>query len=336
MNKHIRLKTLASFAIALSYYVCVFLGGCAENKPKIYRVGILSGLEYFSGVTGGFKEKLAELGYVEGRNIVYDVHKTNFDKAAYSNALKKFVNDKVDLIFVFPTEAAMQAKIETQGTGIPVVFTGNNAEEVGLIKSVREPGGDITGVRWTGSEVALRRFDIMLEIVPQAKRILIPYQRGYPIVPSQLKALHQAAEKAGVAITELSAGNAAELEIELQEQSKTINTETDVIMLIPEPLGVVPDVFAMLGKFADEHKIPFGGDFISAEGGKSIFALNPRDVDLGGLAANIADKILRGTPAGTIPLVTPEPRLRINYKRAQELGIIVPEGLLSRADEIIR
>jgi putative ABC transport system substrate-binding protein len=56
---------------------------------------------------------------------------------------------------------------------------------------------------------------------------------------------------------------------------------------------------------------------------------------MGELAASLADKIFRGTPAGTIPVVTPEDHLRLNYKAAQELGLTVPEGLLSLATEII-
>ncbi|MFA5356911.1 MAG: ABC transporter substrate binding protein, partial [Candidatus Omnitrophota bacterium] len=62
----------------------------------------------------------------------------------------------------------------------------------------------------------------------------------------------------------------------------------------------------------------------------------PGNFDQGALAAGLADKILRGVPAGVIPVVTPELRLRINYKVIQRLGLKAPEGLLSRADEIIR
>ncbi|KPJ73271.1 hypothetical protein AMJ48_02295, partial [Parcubacteria bacterium DG_74_1] len=64
----------------------------------------------------GFKAGMAELGYIEGQNIIYDLQETDFDMAVYKSVLDEFVEDEVDLIFVFPTEASQEAKAATQGT----------------------------------------------------------------------------------------------------------------------------------------------------------------------------------------------------------------------------
>ncbi len=143
--------------------IFLLLNGCVL-KPKVYHVGILSGLDIFAQTTDGFKEKMTELGYSEGKNIIYDVQQTNIDIAAYQSILKKFVADKVDLIFVFPTEASQEAKAVIQGTDIPVVFANAFTENTGLIKSVQEPGGNITGVRWAGPDMALKRLEIMRKL----------------------------------------------------------------------------------------------------------------------------------------------------------------------------
>ena len=90
----------------------------------------------------------------------------------------------------------MAAKAATEGTDIPVVFAYAATEETGLIESVRQPGGNITGVRYPGPDIALKRFEVMRELAPEAKRMWIPYQRGYPIVAPQLEALAPAAEAA--------------------------------------------------------------------------------------------------------------------------------------------
>src|SRR4030042_3121201 len=166
-----------------------FLSQGKLKTEKVYHVGILSGLDYFADTTDGFRAKMTELCYIEGKNIVYDVEKTNIDITSYRNILKKFVDEKVDMIFVFPTEASLEAKAIAQGTGIPVVFANVNIEDTGLVNSVREPGGNISGVRFSGPDLALRRFEILHELVPQAKRVWIPYQRGYPIIANQLEAL---------------------------------------------------------------------------------------------------------------------------------------------------
>ena len=57
----------------------ILLSSCGAEKPKVYRVGVLSGLNFVAAITDGFKEKMTELGYIEGQNIVYDVQKTDFD-----------------------------------------------------------------------------------------------------------------------------------------------------------------------------------------------------------------------------------------------------------------
>ncbi|MFH1228834.1 MAG: ABC transporter substrate-binding protein [Candidatus Aenigmatarchaeota archaeon] len=317
----------------------VFLSGCTsqtQKTQKVYHVGILSGMDFFATTSDGFKEKMTELGYVEGKDIIYDVQKTEFDMIAYKKILQKFVADKVDLIFVFPTEASQEAKTATQGTGIPVVFANANIEDTGLVNSVREPGGNITGVRWPGPDLALQRFEIMHELVPQVKRMLIPYQRGYPIVPSELESIRPEAATAGITLLEIPADNATELEGELQIIDKTVNNDTDVILIIPEPLLVSPENFAVLGKFAYGHKIPIGGTLMKVGNYESLFGLTPQNIAVGRLAAPLADKILRGMPAGTIPVVSAEGFFQINYKLAQTLNLNVSEGLLRRANEIIR
>jgi len=315
--------------------ISLLLSGCGKT-PKVYRVGVLSGLDFVADITDGLKAKMTELGYVEGKNIVYDVQKTNFDMAAYKSILQKFVADKVDVIFVFPTEASQEAKTATQGTNIPVVFAFAQVEGMGLINSVREPGGNITGVRYPGPDIAVKRFEVMRELVPQAKRMLIPYQKGYPIVASQLDVLRPAAVAAGVTLVEAPADNAAELETILQARAKSADVGVDAILVLAEPLAVTPDAFAVIGKFASEHKLPIGGALMSAGGYASVFGVNVQDVAVGKQAAPLLDKIFKGTPAGTIPVVSAENYFQINYKAAQALGLTVPEGLLGQANEIIR
>jgi len=332
-----RLSRQIPFLILLAV-VCMFLSGCGKKAKtqKVYRVGILSVLDFFADTTDGFKARMTELGYVKGKNIVYDLHKMDFDMALYKSILKKFVADKVDLVFVFPTEASMEAKAAAEGTGIPVVFAIANIEGTNLVESVRQPGGNITGVRYPGPDLAAKRFEIMCELMPQAKRIWIPYQRDYPIVASQLEVLRPMAESSGVTLSEIPASNAAELETELQAIAKSVDADKDVILVISEPLAVTPDTFAVIGKFATEHKIPIGGALMVAGEYESVFGVNIDAINTGKQAAVLADKVLKGAPAGTIPAVSSESYFQLNYKAAKELGLNVPEGLLSRADEIIR
>jgi putative ABC transport system substrate-binding protein len=279
---------------------------------------------------------MAELGYVEGKNIVYDMQKTNFEPDKEQQILKKFVADKVDLILVFSTEVSIAAKAATQGTNIPVLFTSANIEGMGLVNSVREPGGNITGVRFPSPDFAAKRFEILHELAPQVKRVLIPYQKGYPSVPPQLEAIRPAATAAGITLVEAPANSPAELETYLQNRAQAADVGFDAILMLAEPLTGSPDAITVMGKFAAAHKMLMGGNAIAVGEYASIFGVSTDNVAVGKLAAPLADKIFKGIAAGTIPVLSAESYMQINYKAAQQLGLTIPEGLLKQANEIIR
>ena len=324
---------LASLWLGLTALI-VLLINCGSAQPKVYRIGILSGLDFFATTADGFKSEMAGLGYIEGKNISYDVQHTNSDERADRSILKKFVDDKVDLIFVFPTDVALYAKEITQGTNIPVLFANANIEGVDLVDSVREPGGNITGVRYPGPDLTVKRFDILHQIVPGAKRMWLGYKAASAVVPAQLEALRPEAAAAGVSLMEAPANTAGDVQVNLQAHAQM--HDVDAILMIAEPLTVTPDVFAIIGKYAAERKIPVGGALMMVGDYASVFGVSTDNVAVGKQAAPLADKILKGTPAGSIPVASAENYIQINYKVAQALGLHLSEGLLGEANQIIR
>jgi putative ABC transport system substrate-binding protein len=314
----------------------LLLSGCAAQQPKVYHVGILSGLESFATTADGFKAKMTELGYVEGKNIVYDLQKTNFEPDKEKQILDKFVADKVDLIFGFNTEVALAAKAATNGTNIPVVFANAFLEGSDLTESVRAPGGNLTGVRYPGTDIAARRLELLHELVPGAKRIWLPYQKDYPAVKDELDAVQSTAASLGVTLIEFPSTDLAHLQAELEQRSQSGDLGFDAVLFIPESLSTTPAAFKAIAKYTQPLNIPVGGSFITTEDYGTLFAVTIDGTASGKLAAPLADKILKGISAGTIPVVSPEPILLINYKVAQQLGLTVPESLLKQASKIIR
>ena len=331
-NKRILLATSTLLVImSLIFGACKF-----QSAPPIYRVGILNGFTPFSSVVDGFKAEMTELGYIERQNIVYDLREVNLGSDEEQQALKEFVAADVDLIFVFPTGSAIAAKAAAQGTDIPVVFAMGNAEAAGLIENVRQPGGNITGVRAPGAEAIVKRFEFLLEISPQAKRVYTTYNKNYPANQPALEALRPAASTLGITLVEAPVTSLEGIQADLEARAASDDIGLDAILILSDDLSQSPSGWSLISQFAQKYKVPIGGGAtFQAEAG-AVFSYVTDYVESGKLAAISADKILRGTPAGTIPVATPVLSLRINYKQAQDLGLTVPRSLLNLATEIIR
>ncbi len=322
--------------LILAALFTLLLSGCGGQTPKVYQVGILHEGGNFAVIADGFKAKMTELGYVEGKNIVYNEQIANSDPAEEQRLAKKLVDDKVDLIFTFPSPPTFAVKAATRGTDIPIVFANATLEGSDLVESVRSPGGNITGVRYPGPETITKRLELMLQVAPQVKRVWIGYDKNSPNNTPVLEALRPTAATLGVTLVEVPAASVEELKADLAARAAAADLGLDAIILMPDGFNNTPAGFGIISKFAADHKVPLGAGTSKAAKQSAVFG-NANDlVKTGQLAAPLADKVLKGTKAGTIPVVTPEQELWINYKVAQQLGLTVPEGLLRQAAEIIR
>ncbi|MCG2785944.1 MAG: ABC transporter substrate-binding protein [Anaerolineae bacterium] len=335
-GKHQKIWAIFSLLIIAS----LLLSGCGSPQDaKVYRIGILSGLDAFQPITDGFKAQMTELGYVEGENVIYDVQLVSNvanEEGKAREILEKFVADEVDLIFTFPTGAASIAKEATAGTNIPVVFANTNVEGSDLIKNVREPGGNLTGVQSRGPDLAPKRLEFLQQIAPEVKKVLILHNPDYASSLGSLKLLEPAALGLGIELVVVNIQNVADIETGLQQQIQDGQVMIDAILVIPEPVNQSPEGWKAISTFATEHNLPVAGSTAGQIGQGAIFTYAPDNIEIGKLVAPLAQKILQGAPAGTLPIVTPEGWLRINYKRILDLQLAAPEGLLKQANEIIR
>jgi putative tryptophan/tyrosine transport system substrate-binding protein len=207
-----------------------------------------------------------------------------------------------------------------------------------LIDSIKEPGNNLTGVRYPGPDVALKRLEILLKILPNAKTIVVPYAKDYPNVPPQTSILQEWAPKFGVTIIEAPVTDPADLQTSLNAIFKKVK-KIDAIMTLSEPVSATPVYTDVFGKFADDNKIPVGGALLLKKDGykyETIFGVDADGFSEGKQVATLADKVLKGTPAGTIPVESAEMFFQVNYRLATEMGIPLSEGLLSTANKIIR
>jgi len=306
------------------------------EEKRIYRVGVLwTGGEFFSDLLTAFKEKMTELGYIENQNIVYNVYMAP-EPVGNEEIVQGYVDDEVDLIFSFATEATIEAKKVAAGTGIPVVFTCSFIEGTHLVKSVSSPGDNITGVRYPTTESAVGRLEHLHKIAPQIKQVWVPCLRDYPTVAAQFEAMEPVASSLGITLIPGLFSSPAEVKAYLDERAASADIGIDAIIMLAEPFSITPEVIELVFEFADEHSLPLSSAMVLKEAYGPIIGFHPTNAEMGSLAAPQVDKVLKGMPAGTIPVVTADNDLRINYKLTQKLGLEVPEGLLERAIEITR
>jgi putative ABC transport system substrate-binding protein len=332
------LKNKTTLFLVVALMLAIVIAGYLLLNPakKVVHIGIVSGLNLFLGTEEGFISKMSELGYRDGENIVYNFQKTDNNMTEANEIIKNFVDNKVDLIFAFPTNAATIAKELTKNTAIPVVFSGATIEGSSLVKDVNYPGDNITGTRQATIETAIQRFELMHRIAPDAKKYLIFYKVNFSIIPSQIRELLSLAQDFGIQLILKPIDNTADISLYLQEQEKLENLDFDAILTIIEPVAVTPESSKMLASFADAYNIPFGGAPSTNNDYPNLFGVSVDNFVAGEQSAVIVDKILKGTFAGSIPVVTAEKYIQINLAVVKRLGLTIDDSVFSQADKIIR
>lgn len=331
-------KTSRLFSWMIVTVLFLSVSGCAGTPtPKVYHVGTLTYGENFAAIGEGLKAKMTELGYIEGQNIIYESRKASTTATADEelSLAKELVDAKVDVIVAFPSPSVVGAINATKGTNIPVVFVYYPIEGNPLIKSVREPGGNLTGVRYPGPELMSSRMQLLHAIAPQVKRVWIGYDKSGPNTAVALEALRPSAAEAGITLVEVPATKIEELGADLAARAASDDIGIDAIFAMPDNFNTSSAGFAVLSKFATEHNLPLVGSLANMTD-SSLFVNTIDNKSLGELGAPLVDKVLKGIQAGTIPVVTPNQTLIINYKIAQGLGLTVPDNLLKQADKVIR
>jgi len=162
---------IKKIVVALIFGSHLCFTGSAEAQ-KVYRIGSLNTAEQFVNSFEGFKSRMAELGYIEGRNVRYDFYNAKGSDEALNNFAQKMVADKVDLIVTSATTSTVAAAKATQGTNIPVVFLSSGNAQI-LVKSFAGSGSNLAGISSASLEVTGKRFELLKEMAPWVQRLVL-------------------------------------------------------------------------------------------------------------------------------------------------------------------
>jgi putative ABC transport system substrate-binding protein len=317
-----------------------FLGGAAgwplaarAQQAALPVVGYLGSesADLSAGRLGAFRQGLTEAGYVEGKNVTLEYRWAEGRNDRLPVLADDLVRRQVTVIVTIgSTPSALAAKAAS--TTIPIVFqVGSDPVEVGLVASLAQPGGNLTGVTNLNIELGPKRLQLLHELMPMATVVGLLINPTSPkLAESSTKDLQAAARTLGLQLHVLQASTERDFD----------TVFATLRQLQAHALVIGPDAFFIgrseqLGVLTVRHAVPatLYREFAAA-GGLMSYGGSAKDADR--RAGIYAGRVLKGERPGDLPVQqTTKVELVINLNTAKALGLTVPISLLGRADEVI-
>ena len=311
--------------------VVLVSAGCGGNQQesKTFKVGILQLVDVLADVEDGFKAGMADLGYTEGENISYLQRNANANMDDLQRFAQEFVDEEVDLIVSITTPSSVMAMQAGKDAGIPVVFIMvSDPIGAGLVNSLTQPGGQVTGIMDGDTETVGKRLEILQGLAPSIQKVLSVYSFEEALLPAE-ENLRQAAATLGVELVERQVhsteeARAAFLGIE--------PGEVDAIFVPSD--GLIVDAQDAILEVSVRDGLPTVGpggvsDFCVASYGANFY-------QAGVQGATLADKILKGSDPAALPVeIARAFDLILNLQIADQIGLTIPEDMLNRADVVL-
>jgi putative ABC transport system substrate-binding protein len=278
-----------------------------------------------------FRQGLRELGYIEGENLVIEFRHEGGGFGRLPALAAELVEPKPDVLVAVTTNAAQAAKQAT--TTIPIVFMGvTDPVTTGLVDSLAQPGGNITGITNMAAILTSKRLELFKETLPQVAHVAVLWDPQAPGSVPQWQASQQPAQELGLHLYSMEVSKVEHYEAAFKAAVEARNTALWVTL---NPLANSNQ--KKIADLAIQHGLPSicaRSDY--AENG-CLMAYGPGYSIEGRDGARYVDKILKGTKPADIPVEQPlRFELVINLQTAHKLGLTIPQMVLFQADKIIR
>jgi putative ABC transport system substrate-binding protein len=303
------------------------------QQPAMPTIGFLNAAspQNYKRPLSAFLKGLGEAGYVEGRNVAIEYRWANDQYDQLATLAADLVNRRVSVIAATTTPAALAAKAAT--TTIPIVFeTAGDPVQLGLVASLNQPGGNVTGITQLTVGLVPKELELLHELVPAARVMaLLVNQANSSTAETETSELLSAARTLGLELHVLNASTEHDFDAAF----------ANVIQLRAGGLVIATDVLftshnAQLAMLAARHAVPAvykGREFVAAGG---LMSYGSDITDSYRLAGVYTGRVLKGDKPADLPVQqATKIELIINLKTAKALGINVPNTLIGRADDVI-
>jgi putative tryptophan/tyrosine transport system substrate-binding protein len=309
------------------------LAGRTQQGESMRRVGML--MPYSQGdadgqaVIAAFQRRLQDLGWIEGRNIRFEIRWAGGDPDKARTFAKELIGMTPDVIVPSSNQVTTILQQETHTIPIVFVLVGDPVGS-GYVASMAQPGGNLTGFAVLENAIAGKWVETLSEIAPQVSRVGFIL---HPETPANIGLLHaaEASATSGIKLVPLGVHNAGEIESAVTGFAAQGNGG-----LIAAPHAITFANRDLIVELAARYRLPAVYAFrnFATSGGLISYGTNP--IMMWREGAAYVDRILKGAKPADLPAQFPTKyELVINLKTAKALGLTVPPLMLGRADDVI-
>jgi len=318
-----------------------FVGACAgslvvarsiaQPAAKVYRIGFFLGASgpSVASLFGALSDGLRDLGYVEGRNIVFERRYADGHMDRLPEIAAELVRLQVDVIVTGSSIHVAAARQATKTIPIVMVFTADPVE-AGFVKSLARPDSNVTGLSADASrELWSKYLTIMKELVQRLSRVGVLGQTKTRVEFAELDA---ASRKLDIALEVVDMQTPGDLDGAF---STMVAKRVGALLVVVSPLTYL--LKESIAESAIKYRLPTISNANQYAEAGLLMSYGPKLEDLYRRAATYVDKILRGATPADLPVEQPSRfELTINLKTARALALAIPQSLLLRAEEVIQ
>lgn len=331
---HMESKTLRFAGLTVSLCVFVFVltvtyTSCNGNHPEVTkkRVAVTQIATHpgIDAVRNGFEQELSRLGYRDGENVIFERSNANGDFTVAQAIAQKLAATPPDLVYSISTPSTQACIGALRNTKTPIVFGAiTDPVAAGIVTSLSRPGGNVTGTSdvWPVED----QLRLLQRLVPHAKKLGVLHNPAEANSQSSMKLVEAAAAKLGFVLVKVAVNSSSEV----ASAARSLIGRCDAIY-IPADNTVISGLAAVVA-VSEANRIPLmPGDTSNVEVG-GFGTVGHDYASIGAESAKIADKILKGTAPGDIPIATSTVyQYYFNLKSARATGVNIPEDLLKQA-----
>jgi len=309
-------------------------GTRGQAQQRTFRIGYLggSGRTPDGGPPGALREGLRQLGYVEGKNIIYEARYAEGRPERLPEFAAELVRLKVDVILAQGSPAQFAAKEATSTIPIVTAPAAGDLVGTGMIASLARPGGNMTGLSDDSVPLSAKRMELLKETVPKASVIAVLWNADDRGMTLRSQELEKAARILKVEVRAIGVRNKEDLAAALSDLGRR---RPDAVFVVADALMFINR--KLIIEFQTNERIPAMYEIANYVNEGGLMSYGPDPAEMFRKAADYVDRILKGSKPADLPAELPTRYyLTLNQKAAEAMGLQFPPVLLLRADKVVK